>query len=81
MFKERSEKFRDQLGTTYRASTIALEYGVMDLHIYSTSEINSSALKVVCPPPGHGRKIKKVLETITPPLTLPPAVLVSKVES
>jgi hypothetical protein len=42
--------------------------------------INRAALEVACPPPGHGRKIRKFLETITPPLTKL-ATLVSKVES
>jgi hypothetical protein len=53
-------KFREfsqnRVGTTY-VSTIAVEYGVVDLHIGTTIGINSSALEVACPPPGIGAKI------------------------
>jgi hypothetical protein len=48
--------FRDQLRTTYSASSIALEYDVVDLHIRTVGK-NSAALEVVCPPPGIGAKI------------------------
>jgi hypothetical protein len=43
-------KFREvsqnRVGTTYEFSTIAVEYGVVDLHI-GTTNINGSALEVV----------------------------------
>ena len=78
--EENSGKFSEQrFGSTYKGGGVALEGAVVDLRI-GTIGINSSALEVACGPPGHGRKIKKFLETITPPLTQP-ALLVSKVES
>jgi hypothetical protein len=51
--------------TTYMGSIVALENAGVDLGIY-TIGINPSALEVACPPPGHGRRIRKILETITP---------------
>jgi hypothetical protein len=69
-----------QLSTYISSGAVREEYGVVDLYV-GTTGINSTALEVACPPPGHGRKIRKILETITPQLTLPPAVFVSKVES
>jgi hypothetical protein len=77
--EENSGKFWDQLVTTYVGGSVALECAVVDLH-GAVRNINSAALKVACPPPGHGRKIRKNLETVTLPLTLL-AVLVSKIES
>jgi hypothetical protein len=49
--------------------SVALECAVVDIHIGSTVISNSSPLEVACPPPGHGRNIRKILETIIPPLT------------
>jgi hypothetical protein len=59
----------EHLVTTYSVGSVALERGAVDLHIGPIVGKNSPALEVACPPPGHGRKIKKILETITPPLT------------
>jgi hypothetical protein len=55
--KKVQESSETNFGITYRAGSVALKSGVMDLQIgiFST---NSSALKVACPPPGHGRKIR-----------------------
>jgi hypothetical protein len=53
---------------TYIAGAIALENAGVDLDICTTGK-KSSALEVACPPPGHGRKIRNILGTITPPLT------------
>jgi hypothetical protein len=54
-------KFREisqnRVGTTYVFSTIAVEYGVVDLHIGACEGINSPPLEVACPPPGIGAKI------------------------
>jgi hypothetical protein len=78
-WKKFQESSRVDHSCTYIGGSIALEYAVIDLH-NDTLSIDSSALEVACPPPGHGRKIRKILETITPPLTKL-ATLVSKVES
>jgi hypothetical protein len=52
-FQENSEaRFR----TTYRFTAIAVENGVVDLHIRTFASINSTALEVVCHPPGIGAK-------------------------
>ena len=55
-----SEKFKEisryRFGITYIGRSVALEGALMDLHI-GTIGINSSALKVACPPPGIGAKI------------------------
>jgi hypothetical protein len=63
-------KFRKGLrffvGITYRGGSVALESAVMDLHNGIGASINGSALKVACGAPGHGRKIRKILETSTP---------------
>jgi hypothetical protein len=53
-FQESSR--RKQPVTTYIASSVALEYRVVDLHI-GTIGINSTALEVACPTPGIGAKI------------------------
>jgi hypothetical protein len=45
----------EEIVITYSASNVALERAVMDLHIGVIS-INSSALEVVCSPPGIGAK-------------------------
>jgi hypothetical protein len=54
------EKFQegpaDHHSSTYIDHAVGDEYGVMDLHI-GTISINSSALEVVCSPPGIGAKI------------------------
>jgi hypothetical protein len=34
--------------------SVALEYGVVDLHIGTGVSINSPPLEVACPPPGIG---------------------------
>jgi hypothetical protein len=38
----------------------------LSLHIRTGVSIQSAALEVVCPPPGYGRKFRKILETTTP---------------
>jgi hypothetical protein len=43
-------------GITYSVDSVALEDGVMDLHI-GTIGINSSTLKVACSPPAIGASI------------------------
>jgi hypothetical protein len=74
-------KSQNSFGTTYILDgSVALEGAIIDLHISTRLSINSSALEVACGPPGHGRNIRKFLETITPPLTHL-AVLASKAES
>ena len=82
---ELERKFREisqnRVGTTYEFSTIAVEYGVVDLHIGTTLGINSAALEVACPPPGIGaEKSGKFLRTASEVLTSP-AVLLSNVLS
>ena len=42
--------------TTYSGCSVALERAVIDLHSALINS-NSSALEVVCPPPGIGAKI------------------------
>jgi hypothetical protein len=63
--KKVQEIFETRFRTTYLVNAIALECAGVDLDICTIS-INSSALEVACPPPGHRRKIRKILETITP---------------
>jgi hypothetical protein len=50
---ETSEISQNSIGITYNGSGVAQEGAVVDLHI-GTIGTNSSALKVACPPPGHG---------------------------
>jgi hypothetical protein len=50
------ENSQNSFGTTYPGDTIALEYGVMDLHFGTGIHINCSALEVACPAPGIGVK-------------------------
>jgi hypothetical protein len=55
--------------STYRYGSVAVEGAGIDLHISTTIGTNSSALEVACPPPGHRRKFRKFMLTITHPLT------------
>jgi hypothetical protein len=69
---KKSRKFlgtASELLSSYIGGSVALFKGaVVDLH-GTRVNTNSSALKVACSPPGHGRKIRKILETVTLPLT------------
>jgi hypothetical protein len=46
-------------------NTIVLEGGVIDLHIGTLGGIDSSALKVACSPPGHGKNFRNFLKPKT----------------
>jgi hypothetical protein len=48
---------QNSIGITYIVGSVALEGAVVDLHIGTTTGINSSTLEVACPPPGIGAKI------------------------
>jgi hypothetical protein len=78
------EKFQEISGNenygTYLWRFIQGETRGMDLHTGIDDSSNSTTLEVACPPPGHGRNFRKVLETITHALTAP-AVLLWKVLS
>jgi hypothetical protein len=52
------ENFCKHFGTTYIASVIALECGVVDHHIRINGEYSTTDLEVKCPPPeiGAGKK-------------------------
>jgi hypothetical protein len=79
--KKVQESSDTNFGITYIiAGNVAQECGVVDLHIGTIGINSATTLEVACPPPEHGRKFKKILQTITPPLTTK-AVLVAKVES
>jgi hypothetical protein len=48
------ESSQRSFGITYIGGRVALEGAIIDLNIGTTSpSINSSALEVACPPPGH----------------------------
>jgi hypothetical protein len=51
------EGLRKGHSSSYRKGRVALEDGVVDLHIGIVLSINNSALEVACPPPGIGAKI------------------------
>jgi hypothetical protein len=56
--EEKSGKIsRDHHSSTYVASGVSLECGVIDLHIRAIFSMNSCTLEVACPPPGIGVKI------------------------
>jgi hypothetical protein len=62
--KKVQEGSRNSFVSTYIGGVVALEYGVVDLHIGITVNINSSALKVACPAPGIGaKKAQRISET------------------
>jgi hypothetical protein len=50
--KKVQQSSETNFGITYRAGSVALKSGVVDLHICTILSINRSALKVACPPPG-----------------------------
>ena len=54
--EESSGNFCEKLVTTYVGGSIALECGIMNLHIGTRVGINGSTLEVACPPPGIGAK-------------------------
>jgi hypothetical protein len=58
--KKNQESSRKSFVSTYIGGVVALEYGIVDLHIGITDNINSSALEVACPPPGIERKFETV---------------------
>jgi hypothetical protein len=51
--EKNQETSADHHSSTYDASGVAREYAGVDLHIRTSHGINSSALEVVCPAPGH----------------------------
>ena len=57
--KKIQEISRNSFGSTYIGGSVALEDAVVDLHIGTTSGINSPALEVACSPPGIGAKIQR----------------------
>jgi hypothetical protein len=54
--RKAKEGFRKCHSSSYTNGRVALEDGVVDLHIGTILNINSSALEVACPPPGVGAK-------------------------
>jgi hypothetical protein len=54
---QESSRTNLELPGTYIAKSVALEGAVMDIHIGTSVNINSSALEVACPAPGIGAKI------------------------
>jgi hypothetical protein len=66
-----------ELWSSYAVGSAALECAVVDLH-GALPNINSTALGVACPPPGHRGKFKRILLTTIHPLTAS-AVLLSKI--
>jgi hypothetical protein len=63
---------------THLGSVIAFKHAVVDLRS-ALININSSALEVACPPPGHRGKFRKFLLTVIYVLTAS-AVLLSKMQ-
>jgi hypothetical protein len=62
------ENSRNSIGITYIVCGVGLECAVINLEI-PVIDANGTALEVACGPPGHGRKLRKILETGTLPLT------------
>jgi hypothetical protein len=55
---------QNSFGITYKRRSVAQEGAAVDLHIGTTTGINSSALEVACdPPPGIGQTNERVLST------------------
>jgi hypothetical protein len=67
------EKFKeissDHHSSTYVIRSVGVEDRITDDQRAAINVDGPSVLKVACPPPGHGRNIRKILATITPPLT------------